>query len=222
MRHANPDPDDDAFTDLDQALTRAEEITTNDPLASSPRRTLLLSTMFALAVVLLAAVISYTAAVIAVYRAERHTDERVAVLERDLQQRRAAAAEQNANRDAQIAELRRLVCLFADHAQPRDAAVEDVRARYGCTGVASPTPSPSRTVTVEPTARATAQGAHRTGGGPGGPGVGGATRQPTAGPSPTTTKSPTLAVPSQQVPPPPATGDELLCIDLPLLPVICL
>lgn len=133
---ANQPPESDAFTELDQALNRAGEITEVDECAPPPsttRRTVLLTTLFAVAVMLLSSVIAYTSAVIAVHRAEQHTDERVAVLERDLQQRRAAAAQQNANRDRQIGELRRLVCLFADHAQPRDAAVEEVRAAYGCT-----------------------------------------------------------------------------------------
>lgn len=143
MRHSAPGPED-AFTELDQALTRATEVDA-EPVTTHRPRNLLLSMVFGMSVLLLSSVIGYTAAVFAVNRAEAHTDQRVAVLERDLQQRRATAAAQNEARDQQIAELRRLVCLFADHSQPRDPAVEDVRRRYNCTGSPSPTPGPSRT-----------------------------------------------------------------------------
>lgn len=144
---AEPDePDNTAFTELDEALTRAAE----DAAGGAERRdltgghrTVLLSLVFGLAVLLLSSVIGYAASAIAVTRAEKHTDRRVEVLEKDLQQRREANAAQNAARDGQIAELRLLVCLFADHAQPRDAAVEQVRRRYGCVGVPTPTPVPS-------------------------------------------------------------------------------
>ncbi len=143
-----PDPSDsrNAFSELDQALSRAAANADDEcePHSEEPdrARTLLLSTVFAAAVLLLAAVIGYTSSLFAVDRAAEHTDARVAVLESDLQQRRSAAATQNANRDQQIAELRRLVCLFADHSQPRDDLVQDVRVRYGCV-LATPTPSVS-------------------------------------------------------------------------------
>lgn len=141
--------DNDAFKDLEHALDRAGDSNPDDgeDLAGSSAgrgRTLLLSLVFAAAVLLLSAVIGYTSSVLAVARAEKHTDARVGVLESDLQQRRAAAAEQNANRDSQIAQLRRLVCVFADHAQPRDEDVEEVRAAYGCTATPSPSPTPTR------------------------------------------------------------------------------
>lgn len=152
MRPETPPPDDDqpddAFTELDEALTRAGETTSagdgHDPPGRN--RTVLLSAIFAAAVMLLSAVIGYAASMVAVDRAAEHTDSRVAVLEGDLQQRREAAAQQNAGRDAQIAELRRLVCVFADHSQPRDKAVEQIRANYGCDNpspAATPGPSPS-------------------------------------------------------------------------------
>lgn len=158
-----PEPEETAFVHLDQALTRAaagtEDDCLPDPNAPTASKTVLLSVIFGLAVLLLAAVIGYTSSVFAVDRAEAHTDDRIAVLEKDLQQRRAVAAAQNANRDAQIAELRRLVCVLADHSQPRDASVQEVRARYGCDGLTpgltpgpstGPSPSPSATGSSRP------------------------------------------------------------------------
>lgn len=160
MRQPAPQPDDDhghdydAFTELGQALDRADERYIADhehPAPPAPvARTALLTLLFAAAVLLLAGVIGYTSSKVAVTRAERHTDARVEVLEKDLQQRREAAAEANANRDAQISELRRLVCVFADHATPRDRDVQQVRARYSCDTPfpplpsVSPAPAPSR------------------------------------------------------------------------------
>ncbi len=148
MSNASPEPRKDAFDELDSALSRAGDVAGEDdecvPPAGTTRRNVLLSTLFGMAVILLAAVVGYTSSVVAVNRAAKHTDNRVAVLERDLQQRRSAAAEQNANRDAQIGELRRLVCVFADHAQPRDRTIEEIRSRYDCvlpTPSVSPTPS---------------------------------------------------------------------------------
>ncbi len=149
MRHSVPDPTDsnNAFSELDQALSRAAATNADDdfvaPVVDPDRpRALLLSTVFGAAVLMLAAVVGYTSSLFAVDRAAAHTDTRVAVLESDLQQRRSAAATQNASRDAQIAELRRLVCLFADHSQPRDDVVQEVRIRYGCV-LPSPSPSPA-------------------------------------------------------------------------------
>lgn len=223
MRHAVPNEPEEAFDELDQALDHAEGVTEEavTPVGPSPRRTALLSLSFAAAIVVLAAVIAYFSSAIAVNRAEQHTDDRVAVLESDLQARRSAAAEQNANRDAQIAELRRLVCLFADHATPRDQDVEDVRRRYGCTGVPNPTPGPTSSATAVPTARP--QGARQPVRSPAGPGVGGPGGQPTPAPHPTSTG--TLTVPSKPVPPPPASPaggpQPLVCITLPLLPPLC-
>jgi hypothetical protein len=222
MRDAAPSPDDeDAFVGIDNALTRAEEAAAEaEAIRPAPRRTALLTVLFAFGVILLAGVIAYTSAVIAVDRAGQHTDERIGVLERDLQQRREAAAAQNAARDAQLAEFRRLLCLFADHAQPRDAAVESVRAQYGCTGgTPIPTASPSRPAAGGPTNTITT---YRPGGGRGG----GAGQQPTPGVAPqppaTTPPPPPLTFPPQPVPPPPATGGGgLVCVDLPLLPAIC-
>lgn len=217
MRHAVPPSDDHAFTEIDQALSRAGEVTSPDedemPAAPTRRRIVLLSLGFALAVLLLSGVIGYTSAFFAVRRSAEHTDERVGVLETDLQQRRSAAAAQNAARDEQIAELRRLVCVFADHSQPRDQSVEEIRTKYGCTG--APAPNPSASPSASPPNIAST-GARR-GGGPGGPGVRGS--RPT-----NATPQPKTAAPAQQVPPPPAgnPGGDAVCVDLPLLPKICL
>jgi hypothetical protein len=138
---------------------------------------------------------------------EASTDRRIAALEQDLAQRRAARAEQDAARDRQLGELRLLVCIFADHSQPRDDQVEAVRARYGCTGGPYPEPqSPPAT--------------------PGRGGTSAGTRPSGVLPPPVRTTS-AIAVPSptRGPPQPSPTGDgagPLLCVKLPLLPRVCL
>lgn len=150
MRSDVPPEDDDcpppdaAFDSLERAFDRAET-GPEPPARTDRRRDWATAVVFAVAVAVLAAASAYASALFAVDRAAKHTDQRVAVLESDLQQRREAAASQNANRDAQIAELRRLVCTFADHSQPRDESVEDIRRTYQCIPAPTPAPIPSPT-----------------------------------------------------------------------------
>ncbi len=99
--------------------------------------------LFAAAVLVLAFTAAYTGGMYGYRAGAEHTDQTLSVLVKDLDQRRAAAQQANASRDQQLAELRRLVCILADHAQPRDQQVDDVRARYGCNGGPYPVPGPS-------------------------------------------------------------------------------
>lgn len=73
---------------------------------------------------------------------DRRTVRRVAALEKalgeDLNQRRA-------RRDAEFTQLRRDACVLADRIGPQDAEVQEMRRRYGCTGMVSPSVSPSGT-----------------------------------------------------------------------------
>lgn len=77
---------------------------------------------------------AYVAARVAVHQSRTHTDARFSVLEKDLTERRARAAADNARRDKTQAETTALVCTVLDHLQPRDDAVSKVRAQYKCTG----------------------------------------------------------------------------------------
>jgi hypothetical protein len=204
VRHAIPD---DETEQLHPVATDQPGLILHRPL----RKLRQIAVVYALLPLLCAGIGAWIATQVAYTRAEAHTDRRIETLERDLAERRAANQQGNAERDRQIAELRRLVCIFADHAQPRDEQVEQVRATYGCTGGPYPVPSTSTP-----------------------PGSGG-------GPAPTVTRTaagaaprPTAragtarpaAVPSPAGPPPaPSPGESanpLLCVGLPLLPRICL
>ncbi|WP_349876208.1 hypothetical protein ABIH81_18885 [Micromonospora sp. HUAS YX12] len=83
---------------------------------------------------------SAAATVIAYNLADNAVDRRVAALEQDLAQRRAAAVEEQRRRDARLEQTRRDLCVALDRLTPRDADVQDLRRRYGCTG---PLPDPS-------------------------------------------------------------------------------
>jgi hypothetical protein len=133
----------EAFRVLDEQLVRAgarmrAQSRVSDRWDSAWRRHVV-SIGFALSVVIIAAAASYAGGRLAYEQSAAHTDARIAVLEGDLSQRRAASMAANrirdaqaAQRDAQIAELRRLVCAFADHAQPQDADIQQIRAQYHC------------------------------------------------------------------------------------------
>jgi hypothetical protein len=130
MRHSRPDEPTPALDALDDALVRAGQ----SARPAGRWRRLLAAVVFALAVVVVSGVTSYAGASYAYQRSEVHTDSRIAVLESDLSQRRAANAAANAERDDQIAELRAVLCVTLDHLTPRDADVERLRARYQCIG----------------------------------------------------------------------------------------
>jgi hypothetical protein len=98
---------------------------------------------YAIAIVFCSAMGSYIATVVAHERGSAHTDERIARLEGDLAVRRAAAAEANARRDQQLAEVGRLVCAVVNRVQPRDAEVERIRVQYRCDQQPQPSGSPA-------------------------------------------------------------------------------
>ena len=116
--------------------TELHLVATDEPglVLHQPRRKLIqIVVLFAVAIVTCSAAAAYVGAAIAYHRASDHTDARFAELETDLTERRRVAAEGNAKRDAQQAEVAALVCLVLDRIQPRDAQVEAARSRYGCT-----------------------------------------------------------------------------------------
>lgn len=124
---------------------RQYPVTSDEPVSlTRPRRAVRATAVaYALAIVICSATGSYVATVIAHERGSAHTDRRIARLETDLGQRRAAAAEANARRDQQIAETRRVVCVVFNRLQPRDAEVERVRAEFKCDQQPDPQPSAS-------------------------------------------------------------------------------
>lgn len=84
--------------------------------------------------------------------AGERTDHRIAALETDLAERRAARADmdaqqrvRDAERQAADAQLRKDACIAFDRLQPRDREVLDLRKRYGCTGNPRPAVAPAPT-----------------------------------------------------------------------------
>ncbi|WP_344613368.1 hypothetical protein [Dactylosporangium salmoneum] len=165
-----------------------------------------IAVIYALLPLLCAGIGAWIATQVAYTRAERHTDARIETLERDLAQRRAARAAQDAARDEQTRELLKLVCDLLDHATPRDETIEADRALYGCAGNPASLPPSVTSSSVAPprTARTTA-----------------------GAPQPPAVRT-TAVRPLQPSPagPPPTTGmpapGPLLCVDLPVLPPVCL
>lgn len=205
MRHATPDDETDQ---LHPVATDQPGLILHRPL----RKLRQVAIVYALLPLLCAAVGAWIATQVAYGRAERHTDARIATLEQDLAQRRAANQQSNAERDRQIAELRRLVCILADHAQPRDDQVEQVRATYGCTG--GPYPEPSAAPPAPSETQPPAPGTTRT--------TAAAAQQPHVPPATQPAPRPTTTRPPATTSSPPAPGSPLLCVDLrPLLPKIC-
>ncbi|GAA2636988.1 hypothetical protein GCM10010399_82660 [Dactylosporangium fulvum] len=200
MRHATPD---DNTEKLHPVATDQPGLILHNPY----RKLRQIAVVYALLPLLCAGVGGWIATQIAYTRAADHTDARIEALERDLSERRTTNQQANAERDRQIAELRRLVCILADHAQPRDGQIEQVRGTYGCTGGPYPVPS----VSTAPPARP-GPGLSRTTAGALPPAV---RSSPARAPLP----SPAGRPPS---PSPAPSGGPLLCIDLPLLPPICL
>ncbi len=124
--------------------TNADRLT---PTVDSPppARQVPLWRAVAVAVILAVAlgVVAGATAYVAQSRSNSHTDRRIERLEADLAERRKAAAEANARRDQQLAEVGRLVCAVFNRVQPRDAEVERIRAMYRCDQLPQPQPSPS-------------------------------------------------------------------------------
>lgn len=196
MRHGTPDGNDTAR--LHPVATDQPGLVLHRPLQKLRQ----IAVVYALLPLLCAALGGF----VAVKIGEANTDRRLGTLERDLADRRAANQKSNAERDRQIAELRRLVCTFADHAQPRDDQVEQVRATYGCTG--GPYPEP----TTSPAPRLPSPGVSRP--------TAGAFRPP--GVTATTTRpglAPTRSLPPSTRPP---VGGGVVCVVVPPLPPVCL
>lgn len=104
-------------------------------LLQNPRRQLIrVLVLYALLPLICAA----AGAFIAYIMANEHSSDRIAALEADLAERRAARAKVDSS-------LRDAACVLANRAQPRDVDVERIRSKYGCTGalIAVPTPTPS-------------------------------------------------------------------------------
>lgn len=139
------------------------------------------------------------------------TDRRVAALEDDLAQRRAANAAANEARDAQLGQTRRDLCVVIDRVQPRDQAVQDIRKRYGCTGAPAAIPTPVQSATPSPAVdgrRSGASGARPP-----------ATERPTPRPGPSGPPGPpgkpgptAPATPPSPPPAPVPPGDGLICL----------
>lgn len=146
--------------------TREYPVTSDTPVRlTNPLKAVRVTAIaYAAAIVICSAAAAWIATVTAHERAKVQTERRVQVLERDLTERRKAAAEANARRDAQLAEAQRIVCVIFDRL-PRDAQVEMVRARFQCdrqpSPGLSPTPAPSATPPAAGTDRGQGQGAGR-------------------------------------------------------------
>lgn len=144
--------------------------------------------------------------------ADRDSRARLAALERDfaadLETRRVVRDKEVARQDAELRQLRADACTLADRIVPRDAAVQSLRRRYGCTGDGRPASTSGPT-----------PGAPAATPGPGRPGKGDQTApapRPPAGtraPRPPASSGP-KPPPSPSNPPPPARDDGLICLPL--------
>ena len=149
-------------------------------------------------------VCSVAGAVVAYQLSNVVTERRVAALEEYLAQRREMNTAADGERDKQLEQTRRDLCVVVDRVQPRDAAVEDMRRRYGCTGgptvaPASPSPTPSaRTRPAPPTGGATGR---TPSGGQRGPSGGGGVAGPTGPAGPPGRPAPTPPPSATQAPP---------------------
>jgi hypothetical protein len=144
---------DQAFDQLEASLERTERADRTGRIGSArhrAERSWPIPLVFTAAIVLLAFVSAYAGGTFGYRASAQHTDRTLGVLVKDLDQRREAAQQANARRDAQLGELRRLVCVLADHAQPRDQQVQEARARYGCNGGPYPDPFPLAGPSIHP------------------------------------------------------------------------
>jgi hypothetical protein len=201
MRHGTPDGDDTEV--LHPLATDEPGLILRRPVAKWRQ----IAIIYALLPLLCAALGGF----VAVKVADASTDRRLATLEQDLAERRKVRAEQDAARDARTRDLLALVCVLLDHAQPRDADVEARRRQFGCDGGPYPQPSPIPTPVVPApgTPRTSAWRPSR----PVPRSAGATQRRPTP--------SPGRPAPA----PSPSAGGGIrlvVCVDLPLLPPICL
>ena len=136
--------------------TETYQVLSDEPglLLHRPRRQLArVLALYALLPLICAAAGSYITYTLSAGR----SDHRIAALEADLAERRAARAQMDdqqrqleAARAAADAQLRRDACVAFDRLQPRDAEVLDLRKRYGCTG--NPKPAATAGPLTRPTA----------------------------------------------------------------------
>ncbi|GGM53122.1 hypothetical protein ACFFX1_55070 [Dactylosporangium sucinum] len=196
MRYATPR--DDETGRLHPLATDQPGLILHEPIKKWRR----VAIVYALLPLLCAGVGAFIATQVAYHRAEQHTDERLATLEDDLAERRRVRAEQDAERDAQSQRLLVLACVLLDHAQPRDGQIEAWRTELGCSGGPYTVPS------LAPGPRLPAPSASRSQVMPP-PAV----RSSAAGPLPS---------PAPRPPSPAPSSGPLLCVDLPLLPELCL
>jgi hypothetical protein len=204
VRHATPDGDTER---LHAVATDQPGLVLRRPLQKLRQ----VAIVYALLPLVAAGLGAWIATQIAYARSEAHTDRRIAALEDDLAERRRVRAEQDAARDAQSREVYALLCLLLDHAQPRDAAVEAKRAKYGCAG-GVPSPGPQSPPPAAPSSAVPVPGGSRT----------------TAAlvvPPPRRSRSTGLPVPSPAGPPPaspvPPPGGPLLCVEVSPLLRLC-
>jgi hypothetical protein len=142
--------------------------------------------------------------------------QRIAALEADLNEQRASRPVPDTKGAAALAQLRRDACVLAARIQSRDAALQDIRDRYGCPG--SPlVPSPG---TSDSSAMASGSGSggatDRTGSRSGAVPVPVPQRPPATGPTPAprAPQPPPPPTSGPPAPPPPADHDDggLICL----------
>lgn len=167
---------------------------------------------------LLPLVCSASGAVIVYELSNAATERRVAAVEDYLAQRREANTAADSARDRQLEQTRRDLCVVLDRIQPRDAAVQDMRRRYGCTtGPTSPSPSPTPSARTRPaptggaTERAPANGQRGRSGSDGAAGPTG----PSGPPGKPGKPAPSPTPPAQA--PPADESTDLLDVCVPLL-----
>lgn len=122
--------------------SRQYELLADEPvLLHNPRRQLVkLLTLYAALPLICATAGTYVAYMLAM----GSVDQRLQGLERDMAERRAAAHAEDRARDERLAQTRRDLCVVLDRLNPRDAPVQDLRGRYGCSApVPAPSPQPS-------------------------------------------------------------------------------
>lgn len=194
--------------------TETYQVLSDEPglLFHRPRRQLVqVLVLYALLPLICAAAGSYITYTLGSDRSDR----RIAALEKDLAERRAARAEMDAQlkqqveqRAAEDAQLRKDACVAFDRIQPRDAAMLDLRRRYGCTG--NPKPAVAPGPTSVPSGGSQPAGQRPAGGGPTAP------RQPAPAP-----QQPPAGPQEPQGPPgppgQPAPPDDGLTVCLPIV-----
>lgn len=172
---------------------RLEPILTDAPVTvHNPRGKIRAVMVLFAAAIVLAAASAYLTTVIAYQRSTRHTDQRIATLERDLAQRRAVRADRDRETQALLEQYRHTICVLAEqHSGP---TIDQLRADYRC-GPSIPSTPPS-TPGASPTraSRGTAPRAPAPRPSPAAPG----TPRPQPAPSP----------------PPDGTPDEPFCLPL--------